>query len=337
METGEERLIEQLFEALGLGTLSEKAAPVHGGLLHRMYRVVCRSGIYAVKHLNPEIMRRPEALRNMINGERIAEAFRESAAAVPALCLRERQIHELEGAWFAVYPWVEGKSVYCPEITPGHCAVIGSTLGKIHRAAVRLDGVCPDEAEGSIPWPQPSGEDDKEGEPSWLSRYRAALPDLMEWDRQVQNAAILLREETVISHRDLDPKNVLWNGMALRVIDWEAAGYVNPWQELLEVVGYWAADGAGELIPACAEALIDAYGRYRDLHRMPWEAAYAGARAGMLGWLAWQAELALRPDTGPADREAAARQITGTLDALYGYERRLEQVYHMISGQGARI
>jgi len=27
------------------------------------------------------------------------------------------------------------------------------------------------------------------------------------------------------------------------IIDWEAAGYVNPYQEFLEVVNYWTEDG----------------------------------------------------------------------------------------------
>lgn len=52
-----------------------------------------------------------------------------------------------------------------------------------------------------------------------------------------------MRKCQVISHRDLDPKNVMWDGMNPYLIDWEAAGPVNPYQEFLEVALYWVDDG----------------------------------------------------------------------------------------------
>ena len=66
----------------------------------------------------------------------------------------------------------------------------------------------------------------------------------------------MLSQTMVISHRDLDPKNVMWNGSEPLVIDWEAAGYVNPYQEFLEVLNYWADDGE-EQVKGTIGALYD--------------------------------------------------------------------------------
>lgn len=53
-----ERQIEKLCRLL-LGEIMGEPVPVPGGLLHSMYRVETKQGRYAVKALNPEIMRRP--------------------------------------------------------------------------------------------------------------------------------------------------------------------------------------------------------------------------------------------------------------------------------------
>lgn len=50
----------------------------------------------------------------------------------------------------------------------------------------------------------------------------------MRWDRDVVTGLHEASQNQVISHRDLDPKNVMWKNDAPYIIDWEAAGYVNP-------------------------------------------------------------------------------------------------------------
>ena len=54
-----ENTIARLFETSGLGTVLPPVSPVSGGFMHRMYRVNTADRSYAVKHLNPGIMKRP--------------------------------------------------------------------------------------------------------------------------------------------------------------------------------------------------------------------------------------------------------------------------------------
>lgn len=49
----------------------------------------------------------------------------------------------------------------------------------------------------------------------------------------------------VISHRDLDSKNVMWNQYNPVLIDWESAGYINPMQDLIETAIYWSKNEKG--------------------------------------------------------------------------------------------
>ena len=54
-----QELIAELMKTGGFGAVVFPVSPVSGGFMHRMYRVTTDRGIYAVKHLNPEIMSRP--------------------------------------------------------------------------------------------------------------------------------------------------------------------------------------------------------------------------------------------------------------------------------------
>ena len=67
--------IEKLFNKLGLGIITSPIAPVSGGFMHRMYKVTAcgteGSRSFAVKHLNPEIMKRPQAQANYARAEKL--------------------------------------------------------------------------------------------------------------------------------------------------------------------------------------------------------------------------------------------------------------------------
>ena len=62
-------------DSCGIRGQIRKIAPVSGGLMHRMYRVETDGGKYAVKHLNPIIMKRPDALANYAKAEKLEETL----------------------------------------------------------------------------------------------------------------------------------------------------------------------------------------------------------------------------------------------------------------------
>ena len=328
--------IGKLVQSLGLGELQKEPSEVKGGLLHKMYRVTTSKGEYAVKVLNSEIMKRPTALRNTVNSEKIAAAFTGILPVVAALEVQGKQIHELDGSFYMVFPWVEGRSVFPREINEKHCAAMGDILGKMHRADIAVDGVDPEVAEAEeFPWDtylQSAREQEKqniqeEQNSNWLSQYEKAVCDIKKWNRAACDAQQTLAQTQVLSHRDLDPKNVMWNGAEPLIIDWEAAGYVNPYQEFLEVLNYWADDGAGGLVHSYFEVLTNAYGTYMSLVKVPWNAVFAGSFSGMLGWLDYNAKRALGIEaSGEEEIRMGEEQVIGTIGALYAYCDKVKQM-----------
>lgn len=337
-----QEILTRLCKKYALGKIQGEPLPVTGGLLHRMYHVVTDQGEYAIKLLNPDIMKRPKAMDNMINSERVAALIAayfahgtaDSMPVVAALkCGGQHLLSTCPSApdedhipaadppqYALAYPWLNAHSLFAPEISVAHCQKLGCTLGRIHHADFQLEGMAPKASARPLYDWQGYLAMSREQEVPWLADYEAMLQNLSRWDRAAVDAMESVNSFQVISHRDLDPKNVLWQGTEPRIIDWEAAGYVNPYQELLEVVNYWGRDESGHYAPDLCRALLREYTQHMDLQKADWTPIFACSYDNMLGWL----EYTLKKSLGLEGDGQARIQGPGQLLAAYGELRQYD-------------
>lgn len=322
-----------LCEKYSLGKILGAPQRVHGGLLHRMYHVTTDTGEYAVKLLDPDIMKRPQAIGNMIHSERIAERLAQDLNAAFVVTALEREGQQLlsldtEGQkqYIFIYPWVTAHSLFAPEVSVSHCSKIGRILGQIHRVGLTAaDLELPSEDPVRLPYDwQGYLALAKKKQAYWLSEYESMLPDLTRWDRAATAAMPSVAAYQIVSHRDLDPKNVLWQGEQPYLIDWEAAGAVNPYQELLEVLNYWAADQDGRLDSSLCQALLRAYADSVDLRRVDWTPILAVSCDSMLGWLEYNLKIGLGIENGK--KPDGIRHMADTYRELLRYEKRSDSL-----------
>ena len=288
---------------------------VSGGLLHQMFRVETTCGTYAIKVLNPEIMRRPEALQNMINSEKVAHAMEKIVPLVAAKEFNGAHVVEHDGSWFMVFDWLEGTSVFAPEITEAHCAKIGELLGKIHAADVEVEGMeLEAEVRNVFDWEKlPVSED--------------FFPELLKLDEDVVHALKISSSHQVISHRDLDPKNVMWQGNQPYIIDWEAAGYVNPFQELVEVINYWITEVDGSYNYDKLTVLMDAYTAFKEVRFVDWDTVLLRSFDGILGWLEYNMRRAAgMTGNDEADRMEGKAQVEGTIAEIKRQKAQMKEL-----------
>lgn len=324
MYTGMKEKIKRLCEMYGLGILEKEPVLVTGGLLHKMYRVCTSMGEYAVKILNPDIMQRPEALNNMINSERIANALADKIPLVAAKQLQGQYVIKDEEFYYMVFDWLDGKSIFIPDITNENCKQIGIILGKIHAMDVKVDGLKTEEnTREFFAWDSLLQETKKQNT-KWCSIFADNISSIKQWDKQTVEALQSASEYQVISHRDLDPKNVMWRGNQPYIIDWEAAGYVNPFQEMIEVLNYWTVDKAGEYDKEKFKALMKAYTDSMDISAVDWDVTLRCSFDGMLGWLEYNVKRALGLEgSSTVDKEEGEKQLFGTISELKKYEERM--------------
>lgn len=123
---------QDLCNILKLGEITAVPKPVFGGLLHKMYCLETASGKYAIKLLNPQIMKRQEAMQNYIYSEKISNLLSKYIPAHPAIEVDDTFVHHIKDQHYLVFHWVEGKNLFHEDLDITHCEKIGEILAAIH-------------------------------------------------------------------------------------------------------------------------------------------------------------------------------------------------------------
>ncbi|WP_157889924.1 aminoglycoside phosphotransferase family protein [Paenibacillus sp. DMB5] len=307
-----------------LGAVTGVPEPVGGGFLHRMYRVVTDRAEYAVKALNPQIMQRSEAMGNMIFAEKVAtKALAQGINALPAMLDGDSCMYEAGGQYYLVFPWREGKSLPAGTVDLDSAAKIGTVLADIHTADFAdLLAELPQETfiPPAVDWKAYAGRS-MQLQIEYADKLAGGYTRLQQYGQLASAAAQGLQYERVISHRDLDPKNVLWTAdRQPLLIDWESAGAVHPMQELVEVALYWSGFEAGNSSKEAFQQLIRAYRNNGGTLCSNWEDVLNLGYQGKLDWLEYSLKRALGDECADkAEQELGASQVIGTLELLDDY------------------
>ncbi|ACT03520.1 phosphotransferase [Paenibacillus sp. JDR-2] len=320
--------IEALCNELGLGDITIAPTAVSGGLLHRMYAVQTTSGRYVVKALNPEIMARPTAMQNFIRSELIANRASDFVPALPAKTFNGHSIQQVGEQFYLVFEWMDGKSLKPSEINSNHCKIMGSILSSLHKGDFSDLGIVniPPEDRGLTDW-NFYLEKGQENNAEWTSLLLENTPMLNEWNLEAINSAKQLLTSMVISHGDLDPKNVLWNDKPI-LIDWECAGYRNPKLDLIETAIYWSENESGEIDHDRFLSFIDGYRGTTQTHiHANWRMILANSFLGKLDWLEYCLKRSLWIDcTDPDEQKSGTEQVAGTILNIKLYAEKLNEI-----------
>jgi Ser/Thr protein kinase RdoA (MazF antagonist) len=333
--------IAQLCATYGLGAPVAAPQAVPGGLLHHVWRLRTARGDFAVKELNPEIARRPGIREVFRRTERIAAAM--AAAGVPAVAALDAEgepARDVDGATALVYPWVEGETLLPVTASPARARRIGAVLARMH--ALRLEA--PD-AQAQAPLWALTRDDDwlllarraAGAGVAWADEVRAALPEIAAWNATYRQALPVLFRTLVISHRDLDPKNVLWrDGQTPLIVDWESAGPINPAVELAGVALNWSGHETGLPNAATLAAALDGYRGAGGSVQEAGRDALAGCLGSWLDWLQFSMRRSMgEQGAGPDERDLGVRETVASLAALRTLAANLETWGHWIDGQAA--
>lgn len=320
---------EKLCMMLQLGELVGTPEALTGGLLHRMYAVETTQGKYAIKALNPQIMIRPKAMQNIINSERIANIVSNNVPALPAKQFNGTSVQQLDNQYYLVFDWVEGRSLKPHEINKVHCEKMGEIIADIHMTDFSVLGI--DKNRPNITkltdWNYYL-QQGKINNSVWGNLILETIDQLYDWNVRAINAAKLLASNTVISHGDLDSKNVMWNQDDTPIlIDWEASGHINPMRNLSETAIYWSENETGNIDKERFLAFIGGYKKRCGTLQANWKMVLENGYLGILGWLEYSIKRSLWIEcTDEKEQQMGTDQVTGTLIAIRRYADRISEI-----------
>jgi Ser/Thr protein kinase RdoA (MazF antagonist) len=213
-----------------------------------------------------------------------------------------------------LHHWVGGGPVGQKTVSPGTARWAGRVLAALHGLQVRPQdrGLYPiPNTDTADRWADLTAAADRYGA-SWAQLLSAAAP-AVSLSADLARSARFLPEQEVISHGDIDQKNLIASAQGPVLCDWDLAAPVVPRRELADValsLGCWRDFGI-------AAAVVDAY-RAAGGTDTAFEPSDLGPSLMVgLDWIAFNVERAigLRPATA-AETAASHRLIPGLLADL---------------------
>jgi thiamine kinase-like enzyme len=321
--------LQQLCGLLDLGTPTDAVSRVPGGFHHCMWRLTTDRGRFAVKQLAEDMDMQDAATVAQLNATEITacEFSQHGIPALYSLHIDRTHLHLLDAVGYLVYPWTDSTACHRNRIKAHHAVTVASTLAHMHHSDIRVPELgdvpaFPVTAERVIDLVQLARQRNV--------RYSDILDDRLDDILRIVafHAPALERLAThqVISHGDLDHKNILWNedGEPL-LIDWESARRLNPTYELcLEALDWGGITAHFDAKPftTILKAYVDAGGRIVE-DMIP--AASDAIQGAWVNWLLYNVGRAVGiKDT--RQRAIGTGQVDLVLSALLRMEKQRDRL-----------
>lgn len=304
-------LLAKLMQECGLGEITSSIEPVSGGFMHRMYKVTTEKGTYAVKHLNAEIMKRPDVFENYARAEKIEGMLEQSnIPIVPALVLHGKKMQQIEGQFFYVFRWQNGKITDWNRISKEQCYMAGNILGKIHAIEPRNVEAEP-LAVSRIDW---------QGYVQKAKEQGSSIAGLLEEEQELfhyaeselNKAKAALPAMQCLSNEDMDPKNIMWENDSPWVIDLECLDYGNPMSHAVVLALQWAGIVTESLDTEKLLAFFDGYLEAYDNGFRGYD-KLIGVAYNWVDWLEYNIRRALGNCVDEAEQELGVSEVRNTI------------------------
>ena len=319
-----QNLITQLFETLSLGTVTVPVAPVSGGFMHRMYKVRTENHTYAVKHLNPEIMKRPGAMDNYKKAE-LLEAILEDTGIpiVPAITFNGKKMQEFQGNYFYIFEWHNGSITDWNNITPEQCWKAGNIQGRIHAiktkniASVAQQSVTPELS--TIDWNEYITQATSSAPETLTKEVESLLKEnlpLLEYAQtELNKARKSLPNIITIIDEDMDPKNVIWEDGEPVVIDLECLDYGNPVSSAIQLSLQWSGITLCNFDSEKQKSFFQGYLAVYDNGFRDYKSVF-GLTYTWIEWLEYNIQRALGASQDKTEQELGLTEVKNTINRI---------------------
>lgn len=325
--------LEIICTMLNLGHPISLPTRVYGGLLHIMWRLDTENGTFAVKQLSKDI-NLDETTRNSYEiSENIARQFSElGIPAISSITNNNKSLIDAGNNTFIVYPWVNAKVLSKDEISINHAKKIAAILAKMHLINLSLSEIT------KLKYETPSNDIiidliDKSVQASlpFANQLKIEKDLILDVNDKYEKTIPLLNQFLVISHGDLDIKNVLWdNDNNPILIDWEAARVTNPTYEMLIAALDWSGITAGSMRDDIFLAMIKAYKNAGGVVSLDNLQAISRAIPGYcVDWLVYNIKRSLK--NIPEEKNMGLEQVNQTLQTILFLNTKIQELINMVN------
>lgn len=298
-----------------LGTPIRPMVRIDGGYANRLYRLETDKGSFAVKELN---------LADRRESYRLEDVFRFERAAFAAGIPMPEPISASHDT--LVHRWVDGERMPEAPATHAYAFEIGEILARIHSLDIEWADA-PIEARVPRDWRELAERATTTGQP-WADELASAVETFVaiaDFVERCQRPGPL-----VLTHRDIQPWNLLSRRGRPVVLDWELSGMLDLSGELgSTALSLAKGPGLDHIEPAIFRSVLDGYVAEGGMLPAPGPSWFVFMISGWLGHTRWNILRCLagvETGTGPElalSHEAAGNGVRGLPD-MFGRLPELE-------------
>lgn len=321
-------IFDEICIQLDLGKMIADPRQLKGGFMHKMYSLFTTNGRYAIKLLNPYVMKRDTVFENYRIAEELEMMLEQTDIPIlPALTFGDKKMQEIGGQYFYIFDFYNGKSLNTKEITIEHCKTIGKYLAMIH--SIKKEQQPYNRSEINVDWDMLIEK---------LSISNTELYNILASNRDIlyesqKNGNVAIKKIPPIlsiCHNDMDSKNVLWNGNDCRIIDLECLCYSSPLIELYEMALCWSGYENCNIDFNLFKALIESYTNNGGEIHNDWETIYYSSY-GRLEWLEYNVKRALGIDCGEDEIELGVSEVHETMEHIVYYHNIKDKILNCLN------
>ncbi|TDW86756.1 aminoglycoside phosphotransferase (APT) family kinase protein [Kribbella sp. VKM Ac-2566] len=279
---------------------------VHGGFANRMYRLDTDQGSFAVKELNLVDRRWTYHVEDVFRFERAA-----FAAGIPM----PEPISA--GVTTIVHRWVDGQKLPEAPVSEAYAFEIGEILARIHALDVEWPHASIEEPT-SRDWPELAERAVATGQP-WADELASQVETFLAIAHFVETCE--RPGPVVLTHKDIQPWNLLARNGRPVVLDWELSGMLDLSSELgSTALSLAKGPGFDHIEPAVFRAVLDGYVAGGGTLPPPGPSWFVFLIGGWLGHTRWNILRCLagtEASTGPdlaLSQESAGNGVRGLPD-----------------------
>ena len=289
---------------------------VHGGFANRMYRLDTDQGSFAVKELNLVDRRWTYRVEDVFRFERAA-----FAAGIP---MPEPVSADHDTL---VHRWVEGEKVPEAPVSAAYAFEIGEILARIHALDVVWPQASIEDSTSPRDWPELAARAVATGQP-WADELAAQVETFLAIADFVDTCE--RPGPVVLTHRDIQPWNLLARQGRPVVLDWELSGMLDLSSELgSTALSLAKGPGFDDIRPPIFRSVLDGYvagGGALPPSGPSWFVYLTGGWLGHTRWNILRCLAGVEASTGPdlaLSHESVRNGVRGLPD-LFGRLPELE-------------
>lgn len=211
-------MFSKVLQLYNLGNIIKDKTKLSGGITNQVYKIDTDKESYIVKILTTKDINRYEISENISS-----VAHNNGIESLCAIKLNDKYVTNINGLNICVYPYFDGKVLLTKELTLEHVRLLANSLSRLHAIKIenKIDVIKYEKHDLKYLYSKLSN---KECFKLFIDNYNK-ISNIYD---KVYDSYIRLSNNYSYVHRDFNRKNVLWNSMNYKIIDWETSTIGNP-------------------------------------------------------------------------------------------------------------